>query len=105
MGQLVSVRVQATTVDWTPILSTLVPIIFGMIVGNLDKKMADYLAPGVVVLTPFMGWVFGAGINLFDALQSGLQGILLTVIFYVLLAPILVVFEQRILHEDGVYRL
>ncbi|MGO3201571.1 MAG: 2-keto-3-deoxygluconate permease [Ruoffia tabacinasalis] len=49
--------------------------------------------------------MFGAGINLFDALQSGLQGILLTVIFYVLLAPILVVFEQRILHEDGVYRL
>lgn len=93
---------QSTPVDWTPILSTLVPIIFGMIVGNLDKKMADYLAPGVVVLTPFMGWVFGAGINLFDALQSGLQGILLTVVFYVLLVPILVIFEQRILHEDGV---
>src|SRR5699024_5889966 len=101
-GQLVSVRVQATTVDWTPILSTLVPIIFGMIVENLDKKMADYLAAGVVVLTPFMGWVFGVGINLFNALQSGLQGILLTVVFYVLLVPILVIFEQRILHEDGV---
>ena len=86
---------QSKPVDWTPILSTLVPIIFGMIVGNLDKKMADYLAPGVVVLTLFMGWVFGAGINLFDALQSGLQGILLTVIFYALLVPILVIFEQR----------
>lgn len=93
---------QSTPIDWTPILSTLIPIIFGLIIGNLDKKMANYLAPGVVVLTPFMGWVFGAGINLFDALQSGLQGVILVIAFYIILLPTLVVFEHRVLKEDGV---
>lgn len=93
---------QSTPIDWTPILSTLIPIILGIIVGNLDKKMAKFLTPGVLVLTPFMGWVFGAGINLFDAVQSGFQGIILTIVFYVLLAPTMLLFEQRILHEDGV---
>lgn len=93
---------QSTPIDWTPILSTLVPIIFGMIVGNLDKKMADFLQPGVVILTPFMGWVFGAGIDLISALQSGLQGILLTIAFYIILVPFLLTFERKFLHEDGV---
>ncbi|XJS11384.1 2-keto-3-deoxygluconate permease [Aerococcaceae bacterium WGS1372] len=93
---------QSTPIDWTPILSTLVPIIFGMIVGNLDKKMADFLKPGVVILTPFMGWVFGAGIDLISAVQSGFQGIILTVAFYIILVPALLIFERKFLHEDGV---
>ena len=84
---------QETAIDWMPIISTLVPILLGMLVGNLDENMAKFLAPGVSVLTPFMGWSFGASINLIEAVQSGLQGVIITIMFYVLMVPILLMVE------------
>lgn len=93
---------QGGAIDWTPIISTLVPIIAGMIVGNLDPDMAKFLAPGVAVLTPFMGWCFGAGINLFQAVVAGPQGVLLTILFYIVLVPALYLVETKVLKDDGV---
>ncbi len=93
---------QATPIDWTPILSTIVPIVFGMIIGNLDKEMANFFKPGIVVLTPFMGWAFGAGINLIDAIQAGPQGILISVLYYLFMVPIMFFFERKFLHTDGI---
>ena len=93
---------QATAIDWMPILSTLIPILLGMLVGNLDENMAKFLAPGVSVLTPFMGWSFGANINLIDAVQSGVQGVIITIIFYILMLPILLYVEMKLLKKDGI---
>lgn len=93
---------QATPIDWTPILSTIVPIVFGMIIGNLDKDMANFFRPGIVVLTPFMGWAFGAGINLIDAVQAGPQGILLSITYFLFMIPIMFFFERKFLHTDGI---
>lgn len=93
---------QETAIDWMPIISTLVPILLGMLVGNLDENMAKFLAPGVSVLTPFMGWSFGASINLIEAVQSGLQGVIITIMFYVLLVPILLMVETKFVKTDGI---
>lgn len=93
---------QQTSIDWTPIISTLIPIIFGMIVGNLDPKMAAFFRPGILVLTPFMGWVFGAGINLVSAVQAGPQGVVLSIVYILIQVPILFAFEKYILKESGV---
>ncbi|MGX7092228.1 2-keto-3-deoxygluconate permease [Hutsoniella sourekii] len=93
---------QSSPIDWTPIISTLIPIIFGMVVGNLDKDMAEFFKPGVVVLTPFMGWAFGVGINLIEAVQAGFQGIVITAMFYIFLLPALYLFERRVLKMDGI---
>ena len=93
---------QETAIDWMPIISTLVPILLGMLVGNLDENMAKFLAPGVSVLTPFMGWSFGASINLIEAVQSGLQGVIITIMFYVLMVPILLMVETKFVKTDGI---
>lgn len=93
---------QETAIDWMPIISTLVPILLGMLVGNLDENMAKFLAPGVSVLTPFMGWSFGASINLIEAVQSGLQGVIITIMFYVLMVPILFMVETKFVKTDGI---
>lgn len=93
---------QETAIDWMPIISTLVPILLGMLVGNLDENMAKFLAPGVSVLTPFMGWSFGASINLIEAVQSGLQGVIITIMFYVLIVPILLMVETKFVKTDGI---
>lgn len=93
---------QAAPIDWTPIISTLIPILFGMVLGNLDEEMAKFLAPGVLVLTPLMGWSFGSGINIINALKAGPQGLAMTVVFYLVCLPAMLFVERKFLKADGV---
>ncbi len=92
---------QTTPIDWTPIISALIPLFLGVIVGSLDVDFKKFFASGVAIMMPLLGWCFGAGINLVDALKAGPQGILLTLIFYVAILPITFVFERKILKSDG----
>ncbi|AEB30902.1 hypothetical protein CAR_c22450 [Carnobacterium sp. 17-4] len=48
-----------------------------------------------------MGWNIGQGMNLIEGLQSGIYGIILVIIFYVLMSPIVIV-DQKLLKNDGV---
>lgn len=89
-------------VDWMPVVSVLVPIVSGIVIGNLDKDLGKFFAGAVPILTPFMGWAFGAGINLIAAFKAGLEGIILTVMFYVISFPLLWLFETKVLKESGI---
>ncbi|MCX9123220.1 2-keto-3-deoxygluconate permease 1 [Providencia rettgeri] len=59
------------------LVAVLVPLIVGMILGNLDPHMRDFLTKGGPILIPFFAFALGAGINLEMLLQGGLAGILL----------------------------
>ncbi len=88
-------------INWMPIISTLIPLFVGIILGNLDHNFTEMfsgIAPG---LLPILGWSLGQGLNFFAALSSGLGGIILAVMFFILMLP-LVGFERKILKEDGV---
>ena len=98
---LVFAVAKSSAVDWTPVISVLIPIVLGIVIGNLDKDMAKFFMPGVAILTPFMGWAFGAGINIIAAFKAGFQGIILTVLFYILLFPLIFLFERKLLKENG----
>lgn len=92
---------KSSTIDWTPLISILLPLIFGLIIGNLDRQMAEFFYPAITILTPFMGWSFGAGINLINAFQASFQGIIISILFYILTVPILFFYERKILKENG----
>jgi 2-keto-3-deoxygluconate permease len=62
------------------LIATVIPIIVGMILGNLDKSLKDFLAPAGDILIPFVGLTLGAGINLTNVVKGGPQGILLGLI-------------------------
>lgn len=90
------------SVDWTPIISTIIPIILGMIIGNLDKDMASLFSPGLPLLMPFLGWSVGSGINLIQAVQSGFSGVVITLFYYIVLLPPIYLTETKILKFDGI---
>jgi len=53
------------------------PILIGMILGNIDKELSDFLAPAGSILLPFIGFCLGSGMNLTNIVKGGAQGILL----------------------------
>lgn len=88
-------------IDWMPIISTLIPLFVGILLGNLDDGFTQLFSGIVGGLLPILGWSLGQGLNLFEALSSGVSGVILTLMFFILMLP-LIGFEQKILKEDGV---
>jgi 2-keto-3-deoxygluconate permease len=67
-------------IPFLTLIACLVPLLFGMLLGNLDDKWRKFLAPGVALAVPFMGLPLGANLNLRDILTAGLPGIALGLI-------------------------
>lgn len=88
-------------IDWMPIISTIIPLLLGIILGNLDPDFRDLFGGAVVMLLPILGWNMGQGMNLITAFQAGFSGILLGVFYYVF-TSIFVIFDKKVLKNDGV---
>lgn len=59
------------------LLATILPIIIGMVLGNLDPEMRVFLGQSKLLLIPFFSFPLGAGMNLFDVIKAGPAGIVL----------------------------
>ena len=64
----------------TSLIAVLLPLLIGVVLGNLDSEMGDFLHKGSDKLVPFFAFSLGMGINFSAIIQGGLSGILLGVI-------------------------
>lgn len=87
--------------DWTPVITTLIPLIAGMVLGNLDDNFAPIFTPGIGIMLPLLGWNLGQTLDLFASIKAGGSGILLTVIFMVLNIYLFLV-DRYVLKNDGI---
>lgn len=83
------------------LVATLIPVIVGMILGNLDKEFQKFLAPAGGILIPFVGLTLGAGIDLSAILKGGLPGIILGLITCFVGGSFIVLCDRKITGRPG----
>ncbi len=62
---------------WPAMLGAVLPLLVGMLLGNLDAKMREFLSRGVPVLIPFFAFTLGTTINAAHLVHAGVLGVLL----------------------------
>lgn len=63
-----------------PILAfvfAILPLVIGMILGNIDQKMREFLSKAQDVIIPLFSLAIGAGINLTNVVKAGSSGVIL----------------------------
>ncbi len=61
---LVSLGLLGTALPFIAFIAVLLPIGIGMLLGNLDPKMKEFLKPGETLTIPFFAFALGAGMDL-----------------------------------------
>ncbi|OUO79676.1 2-keto-3-deoxygluconate permease [Blautia sp. An249] len=67
-------------IPYMSLLAALIPILAGMLLGNLDHKMTEFFGPVGNAVIPFVGFALGAGINFGSIVEGGISGIILAAI-------------------------
>lgn len=87
--------------DWWPVISVFIPLILGMILGNIDSSLTELFARCIPALLMLLGWTLGQGMNFIEAMKSGVPGIIMTVFFIIVTLPVTYLFETKVLKGKG----
>jgi 2-keto-3-deoxygluconate permease len=60
---------------WQALVGAILPLALGMLIGNLDRELREFLGRAVPVMIPFFAFALGAGINLASVWKAGLLGV------------------------------
>ena len=60
---------------WPTLLGAILALLVGLLVGNLDEEMRDFLSRATPVMIPFFAFALGATLNLKQVWAAGLVGI------------------------------
>ncbi|MEJ0085629.1 MAG: 2-keto-3-deoxygluconate permease [Pseudomonadota bacterium] len=60
---------------WPTLVGGILPLLFGMFIGNLDREMREFLKQAIPVMIPFFAFALGANLDLARVWQAGLLGL------------------------------
>jgi 2-keto-3-deoxygluconate permease len=79
---------------WQALLGALIPLLLGIILGNLDPAMRKFLSGAAPVLIFFFGLALGFGISLQMVLNAGLLGLVLGLLVLVVGGSVLFIADK-----------
>ncbi|WP_369201160.1 2-keto-3-deoxygluconate permease [Streptomyces sp. PU-14G] len=86
---------------WQTLVGAILPLAFGMLLGNLDPELRRFLAPAVPALVPFLGLSLGLTLNLTAVWEAGLLGVALG-LFVVLVGGAALLLADKASGGDGI---
>jgi 2-keto-3-deoxygluconate permease len=60
---------------WATLLGAILPLACGILLGNLDREMREFLGKAAPALIPFFAFAIGASLNLTSVWRAGLLGL------------------------------
>jgi 2-keto-3-deoxygluconate permease len=63
-------------IPFTLLLAAIIPLLAGVIIGNLDARWTEIMRPVPNIVIPFFAFALGTGINLGNVVSGGLSGLL-----------------------------
>lgn len=85
---------------WQAMMGTILPLTAGIILGNWDREMRDFLSGAVPVLIPFFAFALGNTLDLASVWKAGVLGVLLG-IAVILMSGLVLVVADRITGGSG----
>lgn len=76
------------------LIGTILPLLLGMFLGNLDRDMREFLSKAVPVLIPFFAFGLGNSLSLTTVWKAGLLGILMGVGVVVITGTVLIIVDR-----------
>jgi 2-keto-3-deoxygluconate permease len=73
---------------------SLIPLVIGVILGNLDNEMRAYLSQGINVLIPFLALTIGFSIDFKNVILAGAGGIVLGLAVIVITGIVLIALDK-----------
>jgi 2-keto-3-deoxygluconate permease len=87
--------------DYMSIVTTLVPFLLGMLLGNLDEDLRKLFGGATRPMLFFAGCDFGAAVDLVAAVHTGLSGLLLSGCYILLCGGLMLLVDRKILKQPG----
>jgi 2-keto-3-deoxygluconate permease len=85
---------------WQTLAGAILPLCVGMLLGNLDSELREFLSRGASVMIPFFAFALGATLNLRRVWEAGLVGLALGVAIVVVCGMGLIIVD-RLIGGDG----
>lgn len=86
---------------WQTLVGAILPLAAGIVIGNLDHKMRDFLSRATPVMIPFFAFALGASLDLHKVWQAGLLGLVLG-LFVLVVSGIVMLVADKATGGNGV---
>ena len=87
--------------DYMALLGSVGTLLVGILLGNIDKDIREFLKPGILFTLPFLAFCLGTGLNLKNIVTGGLNGIFLGILVVALTGLFTISADKLILRRPG----
>ncbi|MEO8050659.1 MAG: 2-keto-3-deoxygluconate permease [Acidobacteriota bacterium] len=86
---------------WQTLVGAILPLVLGLVLGNLDRELRVFLGRAAPTLIPFFGFALGTTLDLHRVWQAGMLGVALG-LFVVVVSGVALFFADRVTGGTGV---